>query len=85
MAKQTEQTSHAKQSGDRAMRVIVQQPGHRPHRGRPGHPCLERTYPLEQVPDALRHLESGTARGKLAITVSATNELTIDTTKEQLT
>jgi NADPH:quinone reductase-like Zn-dependent oxidoreductase len=32
-------------------------------------PALERTYPLEQVPDALRHLEAGTVRGKLAITI----------------
>jgi Zinc-binding dehydrogenase len=31
-------------------------------------PSLERTYPLEQVPDALRHLEAGTVRGKLAVT-----------------
>jgi NADPH:quinone reductase-like Zn-dependent oxidoreductase len=30
-------------------------------------PSLERTYPLEQVSDALRHLEAGTVRGKLAI------------------
>jgi NADPH:quinone reductase-like Zn-dependent oxidoreductase len=32
-------------------------------------PSLERTYPLEQVPDALRHLEAKTVRGKLAVTV----------------
>jgi NADPH:quinone reductase-like Zn-dependent oxidoreductase len=32
-------------------------------------PSLERAYPLEQVPDALRHLEAGTVRGKLAVTV----------------
>jgi NADPH:quinone reductase-like Zn-dependent oxidoreductase len=32
-------------------------------------PSLERTYPLEQVPDALRHLEARTVRGKLAVTV----------------
>ena len=31
-------------------------------------PSLERTYPLEQVPDALRQLASGTVRGKVAIT-----------------
>ncbi len=30
-------------------------------------PSLERTYPLEQVPDALRELASGTVRGKVAI------------------
>jgi NADPH:quinone reductase-like Zn-dependent oxidoreductase len=32
-------------------------------------PALDRTYPLEQVPDALRHLEAGMVRGKVAITV----------------
>jgi NADPH:quinone reductase-like Zn-dependent oxidoreductase len=32
-------------------------------------PSVDRTYPLEQVPDAMRHLESGEARGKVAITV----------------
>ena len=31
-------------------------------------PSLERTFPLEQVPDALRQLASGTVRGKVAIT-----------------
>jgi NADPH:quinone reductase-like Zn-dependent oxidoreductase len=30
-------------------------------------PSLERTFPLEQVPDALRQLASGTVRGKVAI------------------
>jgi len=30
-------------------------------------PCLERTYSLAQVPDALRRLEAGTVRGKVAI------------------
>jgi NADPH:quinone reductase-like Zn-dependent oxidoreductase len=32
-------------------------------------PSLEDTYPLEQVTEALRHLEAGRVRGKLAITV----------------
>lgn len=32
-------------------------------------PSLERTYALEQVPDAMRHLEAGTVRGKLAVTL----------------
>jgi NADPH:quinone reductase-like Zn-dependent oxidoreductase len=32
-------------------------------------PSLERTFPLEQVPDALRQLASGTVRGKVAVTV----------------
>lgn len=33
-------------------------------------PSLERAFPLAEAPDAMRHLEAGRARGKLAITVS---------------
>ena len=33
-------------------------------------PSIDRTYPLERVPDAMRHLEAGDVRGKVAITVS---------------
>jgi NADPH:quinone reductase-like Zn-dependent oxidoreductase len=32
-------------------------------------PSIDRTYPLNGVPEAMRHLESGTVRGKVAITV----------------
>jgi NADPH:quinone reductase-like Zn-dependent oxidoreductase len=32
-------------------------------------PVIERTYPLAEVPTAMRHLEAGRARGKLVITV----------------
>jgi len=32
-------------------------------------PSIDRTYPLQDVPDAMRHLESGQVRGKIAITV----------------
>jgi NADPH:quinone reductase-like Zn-dependent oxidoreductase len=32
-------------------------------------PVLDRTYPLDQVPDALRHFEEGHPRGKIVITV----------------
>jgi NADPH:quinone reductase-like Zn-dependent oxidoreductase len=32
-------------------------------------PIVERTYALAEVPDAMRHLEGGRARGKLAIVV----------------
>jgi NADPH:quinone reductase-like Zn-dependent oxidoreductase len=32
-------------------------------------PSIDRTYPLAQVPDAMRHLDSGRVRGKIAITV----------------
>ena len=30
---------------------------------------IDRTYPLEQAPDALAHLGEGHARGKLVVTV----------------
>jgi NADPH:quinone reductase-like Zn-dependent oxidoreductase len=29
---------------------------------------IDRTYPLERVPEAVRHLRAGRARGKIAIT-----------------
>ena len=32
-------------------------------------PVVDRTYPLEAVPEAIRHLESGRARGRVVITV----------------
>lgn len=32
-------------------------------------PVIDRTYPLEEAPDAIRHLEEEHARGKLVITV----------------
>jgi NADPH:quinone reductase-like Zn-dependent oxidoreductase len=32
-------------------------------------PSIDRTYPLDQVPEAMRHLEAGKVRGKVAITV----------------
>lgn len=32
-------------------------------------PSIDRTYPLTEVPDAMRHLEAGKARGKVAITI----------------
>ena len=32
-------------------------------------PCLDRTFPLEQAADALRYLESGAVRGKVAVVV----------------
>ena len=31
-------------------------------------PSLERTYALDEVPHAVRHLETGQVRGKVAIT-----------------
>ena len=33
-------------------------------------PVIDSTYPLEQVPTAMRHLMAGNARGKLVITVA---------------
>jgi NADPH:quinone reductase-like Zn-dependent oxidoreductase len=32
-------------------------------------PSIDRTYPLDQVPTAMRHLEAGTVKGKIAITI----------------
>ena len=32
-------------------------------------PSLDRTYPLDEAPDAMRLLEEGQVRGKIAITV----------------
>jgi NADPH:quinone reductase-like Zn-dependent oxidoreductase len=32
-------------------------------------PSIDRTYPLDRVPEAMQHLESGQVRGKLAITI----------------
>jgi NADPH:quinone reductase-like Zn-dependent oxidoreductase len=35
-------------------------------------PAIEQTYPLDEMPNAMRHLQAGRARGKLVITVSST-------------
>ena len=32
-------------------------------------PVIDRTYPLAEVPEALRYLEAGHAQGKVVITV----------------
>ena len=32
-------------------------------------PSIDRGYPLDRVPEAMRHLEAGKARGKVAITI----------------
>ena len=32
-------------------------------------PSIDRTYPLDRVPEAMRHLEAGNVRGKVAITI----------------
>ena len=35
-------------------------------------PSIEQTYPLGEMPNAMRHLQAGGARGKLVIAVSST-------------
>ena len=35
-------------------------------------PTIDRTYPLDQAPDAMRHLQAGQARGKIVIAVAPT-------------
>ena len=35
-------------------------------------PAVDQTYPLNEMPSAMRHLEAGRARGKLVISVDAT-------------
>ena len=32
-------------------------------------PVIDRTYPLSETPEAIRHLETGHARGKIVVTV----------------
>jgi NADPH:quinone reductase-like Zn-dependent oxidoreductase len=32
-------------------------------------PVIDRTFPLSEVPEAMRYLESGRAKGKVVITV----------------
>ena len=36
-------------------------------------PVIDWTYPLTKVPEAIRHLERGYARGKVVITVRGAN------------
>lgn len=36
-------------------------------------PSIDRTYSLDRVPEAMRHLEAGKARGKVAITICYAN------------
>jgi NADPH:quinone reductase-like Zn-dependent oxidoreductase len=37
-------------------------------------PTIDKTYPLDQAPDAMRHLQTGRARGKIVITVAQPHE-----------
>jgi NADPH:quinone reductase-like Zn-dependent oxidoreductase len=34
-------------------------------------PAIERTYPLDEMPNAMRHLQAGRARGKLVISIGS--------------
>jgi len=36
-------------------------------------PVIDRTYPLSEVPDAIRYLEEGHAQGKVVITIVPNN------------
>jgi NADPH:quinone reductase-like Zn-dependent oxidoreductase len=38
-------------------------------------PVIDRTYPLSEVPDSIRYLETGHARGKVVITVEQENKI----------
>ena len=40
--------------------------------GPPLRRAIDRSYPLNEMPNAMRHLQAGQARGKLVITVSST-------------
>ena len=37
-------------------------------------PVIDRTYPLSEVPEAIRYLEEGHVRGKVVITVEDNNK-----------
>jgi len=37
-------------------------------------PVIDRTYPLSEVPEAIRYLETGHARGKVVITLEQNNK-----------
>ena len=43
-------------------------------------PVIDRTYPLSEVPDAIRYLHEGRARGKLVISVRASDSGSAHTT-----
>jgi NADPH:quinone reductase-like Zn-dependent oxidoreductase len=46
-------------------------------------PAVERTYPLDQVPDAMRHLESGQVRGKVVIAVMHADEAVVSSASRE--
>ena len=32
-------------------------------------PSIDRTYPLDRLPEAMRHIQAGSVKGKIAITI----------------
>ena len=40
-------------------------------------PVIERRYPLREVPEAIRYVEEGRARGKVVITVEQNNNTSL--------
>jgi len=40
-------------------------------------PVIERRYPLREVPEAIRYLEEGHARGKVVITIEQNNKTSL--------
>jgi Zinc-binding dehydrogenase len=48
-------------------------------------PAIEQTYPLSEMPNAMRHLEAGRARGKLVISVNPTTTTNHTTTSNRET
>ncbi len=40
-------------------------------------PVIDRTYPLSEVPEAIRYLEAGHAKGKVVITVEQNNNTSL--------
>jgi NADPH:quinone reductase-like Zn-dependent oxidoreductase len=40
-------------------------------------PVIEKTYPFSEIREAVRHVETGRARGKVVVTLSDTNEISL--------
>lgn len=54
-------SANVKNRGERGVRLLIEAGTVRP--------VIDRTYPLAEVPDAIRYLETMRARGKVVITV----------------
>ncbi len=48
-------------------------------------PVIEQTYPLSDMPTAMRNLQAGRARGKLVITVSSGRDTAVESTEPENT